>query len=292
VSTSSPALSVEALPGTNAGSHGEIADRAITAEREETKYLVAPQRVPALGSLLGQRLTPHRFTGEAANRLPGAEHFVTTIYFDTPSRAYYRAARENQQSNVKLRAKEYYDLHPSLAELATDPEQILRYQPWLWFELKRREGLVTSKRRFRFPKSAAATLFDERRAPELPTQNENEREDAEALIAHVRAQSEPIGPSALVSYRRLSFQNADSTLRVTIDLGLSYFAVPPDLFRRARPLSRSELGKPAGISPQAVVEVKRRGSLPSWLAEALDSSAGPAVNFSKFVAASGALYGG
>ena len=37
----------------------------------------------------------------------------------------------------------------------------MRYQPWLWFELKRREGLTTSKRRFRFPKAAAATLFDE-----------------------------------------------------------------------------------------------------------------------------------
>src|SRR4029079_4115722 len=140
VSASSPAL------GNGAD------DAAITAEREETKYLVSHAALPDLTRAITARLEPHRFTGEAANLLPGAEHFVTTIYFDTPSLSYFKAARQDQQRNLKIRAKEYYDLHPSLAELATDPEQILRYQPWLWFELKRREGRVTSKRRFRFRK--------------------------------------------------------------------------------------------------------------------------------------------
>lgn len=281
MSASSPAL--ELAPG---------ADAAITAEREETKYLVPTANLPALVQKLLAELTPHRFTGEAANRLPGAEHFVTTVYFDTPTRAYFQAARQNQHKSLKIRAKEYYDLHPSLAELATDPEQILRYQPWLWFELKRREGLTTSKRRFRFPKLAAATLFDEQRAPELSQLAGSERDDAEALIAHVRAQSEPVAPSALVNYRRLSFQNQDSTLRVTVDLGLAFYPAPADLFRRARPLSRSELGRPAGSEQRAVVELKRLAPLPSWLGRALDDAGGGAVGFSKFVAASEAVHGG
>lgn len=270
-----------------------LADAAITAEREETKYLVEKRDLPGLLRQIAAELEPHRFTGEAANRLPGAEHFVTTIYFDTPGLRYYRASQQNQHHNLKIRAKEYYDLHPSLAELATDPEQILRYQPWLWFELKRREGSVTSKRRFRFPKAAAATLFEQRGfACELPSQTAEERADAEALVEHVRAQDEPVVPSAVVNYRRLSFQNADGTLRVTVDLALSYFAVPADLFRRARPLSRSELGKPLGVEPRAVVEVKRRTDLPTWLGSALNAAAGPPVTYSKFVAASGALHGG
>jgi hypothetical protein len=281
VSASSPAL--ELAPS---------ADAAITAEREETKHLVPTANLPALVQKLLAELLPHRFTGEAANRLPGAEHFVTTIYFDTPARAYFQAARQNQHRNLKIRAKEYYDLHPSLAELATDPEQILRYQPWLWFELKRREGLTTSKRRFRFPKLAAATLFDEQRAPELSQLAGSERADAEALIAHVRAQTEPVAPSAIVNYRRLSFQNPDSTLRVTIDLGLAFYPVPADLFRRARPLSRSELGRPAGAEQRAVVELKRLAPLPDWLGRALDDASGGAVSFSKFVAASEAVHGG
>jgi hypothetical protein len=286
VSASSPAVD------RNAGADASANDAAITAERVETKYLVSPAELPALTRAISSKLDAHRFTGEAANRLPGAQHFVTTIYFDTPTRAYFGAAKHNQQSNLKIRAKEYYDLHPSLAELATDPEQILRYQPWLWFELKRREGVSTSKRRFRFPKAAAATLFDEHRAPVGLPESGTEREDADALIGHVHAQAERVVPSAIVNYRRLSFQNPDSTLRVTIDLGLSFFPVPADLFRRSRPLSKSELGKPAGVEPRAVVEVKRRAFLPSWLEQALTSAAGSPVNFSKFTAASEAIYGG
>ncbi len=282
MSSSSPAID---------RSSSALADAAITAEREETKYLVEKRELPALLREIKSQLAAHRFTGEAANLLPGAEHFVTTIYFDTPARRYYRASRQSQQSNLKIRAKEYYDLHPSLAELATDPEQILRYQPWLWFELKRREGAVTSKRRFRFPKVAAATLFEQQAVPELLSQSAEERADAQALIGHVRAQAESIVPSALVNYRRLSFQNPDGTLRVTVDLGLSFFAVPPDLFRRARPLSRSELGRPVGLEARAVVEVKRRAALPSWLVSALAVSAQSASGFSKFVAASEAVHG-
>jgi hypothetical protein len=285
VSSSSPALERNTA-STSAG------DVAITAEREETKYLVSADRLPALSRVISSRLESHRFTGEAANRLPGAQHFTTTIYFDTPSLGYYTAARSNQQSNVKIRAKEYYDLHPSLAELATDPEQIVRYQPWLWFELKRREGLTTSKRRFRFPKAAAATLFDEARPPSGLPESGQEQDDAEALIEHVRSQPEHVAPSAVVNYRRLSFQNPDSTLRVTVDVGLSFFRVPADLFRRTRPLSRSELGVPAGVEPRAVVEVKRRTALPAWLEQALSDAGAGQISYSKFVAASEAIHGG
>jgi hypothetical protein len=266
-------------------------DAAITAQRVETKYLVATARLPALSRAIAAHLTQHRFSGEGAHRLPNAEHHVTTLYFDTHARAYYAAARANRLSHVKLRAKEYYDLYPALAELATEPEQIVRYQPWLWFELKRREGLITSKRRFRFPKSAAASLFRERQRDVALSGDAAERADAEALIEHVRAQTESIAPSALVNYRRLSFQNAESTLRVTIDLGLAYFAVPGDLFERASPLTRSELGKPVGVEPRAVVEVKRLATEPDWLLLALGEAAGPACSFSKFLAASEAVHG-
>jgi hypothetical protein len=267
-------------------------DAPITAEREEIKYLVAAEHLGTLSRAISSRLDAHRFTGEAANRLPGAQHFTTTIYFDTPSLSYYSAARANMHSNIKIRAKEYYDLHPSLAELATDPEQILRYQPWLWFELKRHDGPTTTKRRFRFPKAAAATLFEDNRRPEdLPAAGQ-ERSDAEALIEHVRAQQERVAPSAIVNYRRLSFQNADSTLRVTIDVGLSFFRVPTDLFRRTRPLSKSELGAPVAQEARAVVEVKRRTALPGWLEQALSAATTGPATFSKFVAASKAIHGG
>ena len=108
----------------------------------------------------------------------------------------------------------------------------------------------------------------------------------------MNAQSERIVPSAIVNYRRLSYQNPDSTLRVTIDLGLAFFPGPSDLFRRPRPLSKAELGKPAGVEPRAVVEVKRRAFMPIWLEQALAAANGSSVSYSKFVAASEAVHGG
>ena len=44
-----------------------------------------------------------------ANRLPGAHHFVTTVYFDTAARDVFHASQAEGRS-LKIRAKEYYDL--------------------------------------------------------------------------------------------------------------------------------------------------------------------------------------
>ena len=97
------------------------ADARMTAERDEVKYLVARRRrCRRWPRAMSHQLPPHRFTGEGANALPRPRHFVTTIYFDTPSRHQFRASRADADHNLKMRAKEYYDLHPSLAELATD----------------------------------------------------------------------------------------------------------------------------------------------------------------------------
>ena len=53
-----------------AASAGETADARMTAEREETKYLVAPGQWERLAAELSRRLPAHRFTGAGANRLP------------------------------------------------------------------------------------------------------------------------------------------------------------------------------------------------------------------------------
>ncbi|HEY8947095.1 MAG TPA: VTC domain-containing protein [Polyangiaceae bacterium] len=271
------------------------ADERMTAEREETKYLIAPEHVPVLVRELAAQLPPHRFEGEGANRLPDPHHFVTTIYFDTASRAHYRAAVLDQEHNVKVRAKEYYDLHPSLAELATNPAQIVRYQPWVWFEIKRREGPRTLKRRFRLPKRHVPEFFaGGHLVPEALVQpgagQSTEEEDLREVVKYCSSLEEPLTASALVNYRRLSFQDRLGALRVTLDLGLSFYAPPADLWSRAHALVRSTLGPSCGGSRQAVLEVKRRAACPAWLKRVLEG-AGDTVPFSKFVAASAAVHG-
>jgi len=267
----------------------DLADERLTAEREETKYLVPPVRWQVLAAELSLQLPGHRFTGEGANRLPDPHHCVTTIYFDTPSRALFRAAAATPDRNLKVRAKEYYDLHPSLAETATDPDQIVHYQPWLWFEVKRREGARTSKRRFRLPKRDVAQFFAEGRvtpeALELMEGDESLRE----VVETCRTFSEPLSPVCLVNYRRLSWQSDESDLRVTFDRELASFAAPRDLWARRHALVRSALGTPVAREPMGILEVKCRGALPAWLDDFLVRVGGPTIPFSKFVTASRAV---
>ena len=63
--------------------------------------------VAGLFADLQKHLPLHRFTGAGANRLPDAHHYVTTIYFDTPSSLHYRTATTDTEHNIKVRAKEY-----------------------------------------------------------------------------------------------------------------------------------------------------------------------------------------
>jgi len=272
------------------------ADERLTAEREETKYLVPGEQLTELQRELAAELPLHRFTGEGANRLPDPHHFVTTVYFDTPSLAHYRAACGDVEHNVKVRAKEYYDVHPSLAELATDPAQIVRFDPWIWFELKRRDGAHTSKRRFRLPKRDVPTLLGGGSLEPDALANAGPGHDQVApalreLVLHCESVGEPLGASAVVNYRRLSFQDVVGSLRVTVDLGLAFYAPPVDLWTREQPLVRSTLGRAKGSEPCAVVEVKRRVGMPSWLRAALERAGVRAVPFSKFVAATGSVHG-
>jgi hypothetical protein len=272
------------MPGT--------ADEQVTAERDETKYLLPTDRMEGLAAELTKRLAPHRFTGEGSNRLPGAHHFVTTIYFDTPSRAHLRAAAVDFDHSIKIRAKEYYDIHPSLAELATDPSQIVRYQPWLWFELKRRVGSHTSKRRFRLPKTDVPAFFGEGRITPQARQGQTDVDgDLEEILDYCGGLDEQLGATCLVNYRRLSWQEPDATLRVTMDLGLAFYAAPADLWTRQQALVRSTLGAVRGKEPRAVIEVKRRAAMPAWLEEALAQAGAVSAPFSKFVAAAQSVWG-
>jgi hypothetical protein len=272
-----------------------VGDAAITAEREETKYLLPLSGLSTLLGTLDQRILPHRFVGEGANHLPDAHHFVTTVYFDTPSRHHFRAAVGDMEHNIKVRAKEYYDLHPSLAELATTPDQIARYQPWVWIEMKRRDGTRTRKRRFRLPKCEIPAVFGGGGISGDALLHEAEKETALAgvseLVEYSERLGEPLVANCLVNYRRLSYQEPDGSLRVTVDLGLAFYAVPPDLWSREQALVRGALGRACSNEKSAVVEVKRRAALPAWLVQALDSAGARPASFSKFVAAAGVVHG-
>ncbi len=273
------------------------ADAHLTAERDEIKYLVAREQAHDLALGLSGRLPHHRFTGEGANRLPRPRHFVTTIYFDTPSRDQYRAAHSDSQHNLKMRAKEYYDLHPSLAELATDPRQIVKYKPVLWLELKFKDGTRSGKRRIGIPKAQVPAFFSHGviTSEMVEFQRPFYGPESEAVLREIAEYcgryDEPMQADSLVNYRRIPWQDEKGHLRVTLDVGIEFYVPPPDLWERRQPLVRESLGRAVGRLDAAVLEVKSNHALPVWLTDLRDQVSADQIRFSKFEAASQAVHG-
>jgi hypothetical protein len=239
--------------------------------------------LPALVGTLNQHLPPHRFRGDGANPLPRPLHFVTTIYFDTAGRAQLRMARAGGPS-AKLRAKEYYDLHPSLAELATDPRQIVKDSPRVWLELKTRADDRTGKRRLAVPKRQLPALLAGQGAVSAA-----EQPALAAIVDHCRQLGEPVRADCLVNYRRLAWQAAQGDLRITVDVGLAFYRPPADLWERPSALTRSSLGRPCGQLDAAVLELKYRDDLPAWLTDDLHARSARRSQVSKFELASTAV---
>jgi hypothetical protein len=301
-------------------SHGTSGTASLSAERQEHRYLLAPERAQGFARALTAHLPHDRFQGAHANKLPRPQHFVTTVYFDTPSRHAFRALRAAASGQThpgaqaggqvsKLRAREYYDLHPSLTELATDPRHVVRRSPGIWLELKFRDGTRTGKRRLTLPKRFVPELLSlhDRSAsvPPAPTATpgfENDAQtpapiplwDAEVLkdiFAYCAQYPEPLRADCLVHYRRLPWQDPDGHLRVTMDLGVELFTPPRDVWEREQALMRERLGPPKRRFERAIIELKCRTVPPGWLVDLLARIGAEPSRVSKFEEASQAVHG-
>ena len=268
--------------------HGHAADQAMTADRNELTYLVPRWEWQELARHFDEWMPSHRYRGEGENRLPGPQHFVTTVYFDTPRRRLLHEARRQGRDNVKLRAKEYYDVHPSLAELATSVEDVVHAPGEMWFELKHRSGLRTQKNRVRLSKAEIQRWLRER-GRVSSTSYVGRESDARVLQQFLEAEEEPLEPASVVNYQRCSWQSEDGELRLTLDTDLAFYAPPPDLLER-RSLLREALGSACAREARALLEVKHRGSaLPSWLSTRLALLGLSPSDYSKFVSSGSAV---
>lgn len=282
---------------TGAATREAYPDGAITRARTELKFLLSAEQVQQLVSVLDRRLQPHHYSGEDSSPLPFAQHFITTLYLDTASRTHYRAAQADRERSVKVRLREYYDVHPSLAELATTPEQILHHSAHIWLEVKRREGNHTNKRRVRLLKRDVPKLFSvaggaQAQAIALDSTTSSEAgQTLQDIAEFCRSFEEPLRPDCLANYERLSWQDPAHTLRLTLDLGLAFFAPAADLWETERVLSRDVLGPVRGGISSGVLEVKYLGQLPAWLQQELDAVGLKSQRHSKFLGASQAVHG-
>jgi hypothetical protein len=267
------------------GSTASLADAAMTALRDEAKYWVEYGALSELIEQLEAHLSPHRFEGEGGNRLPMPRHYVTTVYFDTATWRHLESALETRQDNVKLRFKEYYDEHSSLAELATDESDVVRDGAWVWLELKRRIGTRTTKQRLRLSKFEIPKLLARKRAVLALPKGTGDVSQCVGIADYCREIGEPLEARCVVNYRRLSYQDPPGELRITIDLDLAFFAPPKSLWEEMGPLRRRCLGERLGSEDRALIEVKRRGAFPDWLTRVLTQAGARQADFSKFVRA-------
>lgn len=271
---------------------------SITHDRVELKFKVSPAHASAFARGLTSHVAEHRFEGDGANRLPRARHYVTTVYFDTPSLDLYRAVRASDD-NLKVRAREYYDMHPELLELATHANQVVRYSPILWVEVKGKHQGRTYKRRVGIPKTDVSAFFERGEVSQaMRDLQAAQRGDSAAKADDVIGElldlrtryAEPLRPSCLVNYRRTAFQDATGTVRITLDQRLGCFAPAQDLLLQQRPLLRENLGAASYEESAFILEVKLTGETPTWLDQLLKAVHAEQHAFSKFVTASEAVY--
>ncbi|PRQ05879.1 VTC domain protein [Enhygromyxa salina] len=275
-------------------------DAALFENRTERKYFLAPAQARGFVDAVSEHLEPHRFRGEGASEVPRPVHFITTLYFDTPSLEIAQACRSGRD-NLKLRAREYYDEHPDLAELATSHRELVRSSRTVWLELKARDNHVTRKLRFPLPADEVTGFLAGReltpRALELHRREWGAR--AEDMLDEVRrlcARVEgPLRADCLVHYRRRAWQDQTGHLRVTLDTRVAYHRPEPDLFHGFTSLRDAVAGPPVARLGSYLVELKLRGDMPGWLTATVDAAKlEPARigerQFSKFLAASAAVH--
>jgi SPX domain protein involved in polyphosphate accumulation len=273
-----------------------VSQPSITHDRVELKYKVSPGHAAMFMRALASHVSEHRFEGEGANRLPRARHYVTTVYFDTPSLDLYRAVRASDD-NLKVRAREYYDVHPELLELATSQSQVVRYSPVLWVEVKGKHQGRTYKRRVGIPKADVGAFFEHGQVSQamraLQVHHGKPTDDVINELLELRSRyAEPLRPSCLVNYRRTAFQNPEGSVRITLDQRLACYAPASDLLDRPRPLLREYLGNACYEEGSFVLEVKLTQAAPAWLEELLSNARAERFAYSKFVTASEAAYPG
>lgn len=269
---------------------------SITHDRRELKYKLSQAHASAFAANVAARIPMHRFQGKGANRLPRARHYVTTVYFDTPARELYRAVCADGDS-LKVRAREYYDLHPELLELANDARELVRYTPVLWIEIKGKADGRTYKRRIGIPKADVSPFFEHGEVSQSIRNIQRDMQGPQAddvigdLLALRASFREPLRASCIVNYRRTAFEDPAGSLRVTFDQRVACFAAPLTLWSSGHALVRENLGASCYEEPGYIVEIKAVGEVPSWLRELLEETGATEHTFSKFVTASENVFG-
>jgi hypothetical protein len=146
---------------------------------------------------------------------------------------------------MQLRIREYH---------RTRPREVLN-PGTAWIEFKDDELDTSLKERFGVPMEVARSFI--RGGTTLP---DPEHGLAERAVRLLRDGARPV---AVTQYNRLAYNSLDSSLRITADHNLMYFALPWES-RADGTEAPSPLGSLLAMEPDVIVEMKWYGDLPHW----------------------------
>jgi hypothetical protein len=240
-----------------------LTEDALVRRRRELKYLL-PQ---ADSEDLVERLQNEGPYDQRDGR-------VTTVYFDRPDREFTRRAFRTPAANVKIRLREYLT-----------PEG-LPVSPFIWIEVKEREGATTRKLRFQLHKRLVDPFLEGGIEPAAILGSQGSSVAASEVVEaalQIRALARgPLVAVGAVCYRRMSFDSREPRARMTVDREISYHPPPLTLYGRNESLSRDTMGPPARVESGVVVEVKHREDrVPAWCGASLRGFR--PVEYSKFM---------
>ena len=239
----------------------------LVQRRTEIKHVFRAEQ----GEELRERLRALRPGGDE-RRTAG---WVTTVYFDFPDRRLTREALARPEENLKIRLREYF----------TDDDRPC--SPFVWLEIKEREGASSRKSRFQLHKRLVGPFLEAAEldlAAMLTCQDggaDLDRAVEAARRLHELARAHPLAPLGAVRYRRCSVQGGAPAARLTLDRQISFHPAPVGLYEAHAALDADALGPSSWADEVAVVEIKHHGAAPpAWCRAVLEAR--PAVEYSKF----------
>lgn len=226
-------------------------------ERLEIKYLVDEATAQAIARAIAPYCDPDPYNGRT-----GRGYTISSLYFDSPDLAFFRAKERSDHDRLKLRAR-VYD--------ATGPVHL---------EIKRKRGDVVWKQRAAVPRASwveSAQGFSPEPLPD-PKQEAALQRFA-ALFAQFCAE-----PKLMVEYEREAYASRTGEYaRITFDRHI-----------RAHPTERFVLDDPSatrvplatGMLPNGdagvVLELKAEQFIPAWMGDLITRFNLSRVGYSKY----------
>jgi hypothetical protein len=260
--------------------------------RREEKYEVGPARALLLREEIARHLPLYEFH-------PGQPYtHITTLYFDTRERDFFRRAEKHYDDNVKIRVKEYYYSSRAVnghgpkgeggglrgVEGSDRPEPAFQASGLCFVEIKRSVEGAVEKQRMALPKRDLRLLLagqDVWPAIERLTPAGSRQAVTRAygdLRRYLRDFTLEL--TSIVTYRRIVFQDKEDVLRITFDDNLRVYPPLPSFYDEVEALTPEELGRPVRQSDKVILEIKYPDRMPLWLSKVLSHQA--ARRLSKF----------